>query len=117
MTYVKIGETMYPAAISGSDRDTKWNDRKSKAITLEMTYEQAMKTFVDEMDWFIVYTQDSYVTVNEAGEQVTVTPEPEVYDNSEYCLAGPVTDNRDGTVTVKMGQPTDGELLAIMMGG
>jgi hypothetical protein len=108
---------MYPAAISGSERDTKWNDRKSKSITLEMTYEQAMETFVDDLEWCIVYTQDSFVTVNEAGEQVTVTPEPEVYDNSEYCVSGDIIDHRDGTVSVKMGKPTDAELLAIIMGG
>ena len=27
-------------------------------------------------------------------------------DCSDYCVAGPITDNRDGTLTVKMGQYT-----------
>ena len=40
--------------------------------------------------------------------------EQEVYDNSEYSIAGDVVDHRNGTVTVKMGKPTAEELLAIM---
>ena len=55
------------------------------------------------------------------GERVvkreTVTPEAETYDNSAYSVAGPITDHRDGTVTVKMGKPTAAELLAILTGG
>ena len=102
MTYIKINDTRYPAAIRGYERDKEWNGRESKAITLEMSYADAMATFVDDLDWAIVY---------EEGETT------EVYDNSEFSVAGPVTDNRNGTVTVKMGQPTADELLAILMGG
>lgn len=35
----------------------------------------------------------------------------EDYDQSDYCLAGPITDNRDGTVTVVMGKKTELEEL------
>lgn len=102
MTYLKIKDTQYPAEFVGHTRDQEWGDRESKAITLEMTYQEAMETFVDDLEWAIVY---------EEGETT------EVYDNSEYSVAGPVTDNRDGTVTVKMGKITDAELLAILTGG
>ena len=102
MTYIEIAGVRYPAHILGRTRDTDWNDRKSKAITLEMTCADATALFVDGLAWSIVYE-----TENQAGETVT-----EVYDNSEYDVAGPVTDNRDGTVTVKMGVMTDGEALA-----
>lgn len=102
MTYIKINDTRYPAAFRGYAKDKDWNDRESKAITLEMSYEDAMATFVDDLDWAIVY---------EEGETT------EVYDNSEYSVAGSVTDNRNGTVTVKMGKPTDAEILAVIMGG
>lgn len=102
MTYIKINDTQYPAGIRGYIKDKDWNDRESKAITLEMSYEDAMELFVDDLDWSIVY---------EEGETT------EVYDNSEFSVAGPVTDHRNGTVTVKMGKPTDAELLAIIMGG
>ena len=102
MTYIKINDTLFPALISGRTADRDWGNRESKAITLEMSYADAMALFVDDLDWAIVY---------EEGETT------EVYDNSEYSVAGAVTDNRNGTVTVKMGKPTSDELLAILMGG
>ena len=102
MTYIKINDILYPATFRGYERDKEWNNRESKAITLEMSYADAMALFVDDLDWAIVY---------EEGETT------EVYDNSEYSVAGAVTDNRNGTVTVKMGKPTSDELLAILMGG
>lgn len=113
MTYVKINDTLYPASISGRTVDKDWDGRASKAITLEMPYADAMALFADDLDWAIVYQGDSYVDEN--GD--TVIPEAEVYDNSEYSVAGSVTDNRNGTVTVKVGKPTSDELLAILMGG
>lgn len=112
MTYIKINDTLYPAFISGRVSDRDWDNRESKAITLEMSYADAMALFTDDLDWAIVYHADGYVGEN--GE--TVTPEPEVYDNSEYSVAGPVTDNRNGTVTVKMGKITDSEALAELLG-
>ena len=39
-------------------------------------------------------------------------PALHVIDNSVYCLAGPITDNRDGTITAKMGQKTASDVLA-----
>ena len=72
-----------------------------------------IETFVDDLEWSIVYVPEAYADEN--GE--TVQPETEIYDNSEYCVAGDITDHRDGTVSVKMGKPTDAELLAIIMGG
>ena len=46
-----------------------------------------------------------------------MTPEAEVYDNSDYSVAGPITDNRGGTGTIKMGKPTADELLKVLTGG
>lgn len=37
-------------------------------------------------------------------------------DMSIYALAGPVTDNRDGTITVKMGKYREEELMHISLG-
>jgi hypothetical protein len=110
MTYVKINEQLYPASIKGSLRDTSWGNRDSKAITLQLSYEEVKAIFVDDVSWEILYQVPDYV--NEAGE--TVTQEMVAYDNSEYAVAGPITDNRDGTVTVKMGKLTAEELLAII---
>lgn len=111
MTFVKINEILFPASIVGKISDKDWDNRESKAITLEMTYEEAMATFVDGLEWAIVYQADSYTDKDGS----LITPEAETYDNSDYSVAGPVTDNRDGTVTVKMGVITDGEALAELM--
>lgn len=113
MTYIKINHNLYPAEINGVLTDRAWGGRDSKAITLEMDYASALDLFVDDLDWSIVHQGEAFTDEN--GE--TITPEAEIYDNSDYCVAGPITDNRDGTVTVKMGKPTDAELLAIIMGG
>ena len=102
MTYIKINDQQYAATIVGRFSDKEWDSRESKAITLEMSYEDAMALFVDDLDWAIVYDD---------GETV------EFYDNSEYSVAGSVTDHRNGTVPAKLGEPTDAELLAIIMGG
>lgn len=108
MTSIAINNQIIPAAIFGRIRDRDWDDRDSKSITAALTYEQAKALFVDDVQWAIVYQEDSYMDEN--GE--TVTPEPVVYDNSDYSVSGPITDNRDGTVTVKMGKITDSEALA-----
>lgn len=47
-----------------------------------------------------------------------MTPEAVTYDNSDYCVAGDITDHRDGTVTVKMGRLTAlEETLELIYGG
>ena len=109
MTYIKINDTLIPAAISGYRKDPAWNDRDSKAITVEMDHATALATFVDELEWSIVMDIE---TETEAGETVI---EQEVYDNREFSVAGSITDNRNGTVTVKMGKPTAEERLAELM--
>lgn len=97
MTYIQINNQQYPATVVGQTNDRSWGGRMSKAITLEMWYETALATFVDDVAWDIVYQDEE--------------DNPTVYDNSEYSVAGPITDNRDGTVTVKMGKKTAGDIL------
>lgn len=106
MTYIEIAGKRYPAEVAARMRDPDWDNRKSKAITLKMTHAEAAELFKDGAQWNIIRQKDSY---EENG--VAVTPEPVVYDNSEYDVAGQITDNRDGTVTVKMGVLTDREAL------
>lgn len=113
MTYVKIGNELIPAEVSGSTRDPKWNYRHTHDIHCNLSYEEAKATFVDGLEWYLVYQDPSYV--NEAGD--TVTPEPIVYDKTEFDQVMSITENRDGTVTVKMGVTTAEEALAIIMGG
>lgn len=98
MTYIKINNNLYLAEINGVLFDTLWNNRMTKSITLEMDYNTASSLFVDDVQWSIVYTDDE-------------TGETQEYDNSDFCIAGPITDNRDGTLTIKMGKFTNEELL------
>ena len=105
MTYVKINGTTYPAVINGKHIDREWNDRESKIITLEMAYTDAIGIFVDGLAWSILMDAERE---QEDGSIVTVQEE---YDNSEYSMAGSITDNRDGTLAVKMGKPTQLETI------
>lgn len=91
MTNVKINETEYPATIDGQVSDYTWDGRETKSITLEMAHADAAELFVDDAAWSIVHDGTEY-------------------DNSDYSVAGDITDHRDGTLTVKMGKPTDLEL-------
>lgn len=129
MTYIKINETLYPATINGRVQDKDWDNRASKAITLEMDYPTAAATFVDGLAWSIVHREEVPVylvdehnefVLDENGERTlleTKVQETE-YDNSEYNLAGDITDHRNGTITVKMGKLTDlEEAYEIMLGG
>ena len=112
MVYLKINDTLYPASLRERVQDADWQNRRSMAITASMTYAEAASLFVDDMEWGHVYQGAPYIGEN--GE--TITPEPEVYDDSDYSIAGTITDNRDGTVTVKMGKLLDSEALAIILG-
>lgn len=107
MVYIEINGTRYPATINGKMNDKEFGGRQSKTITLAMDYAAASALFVDGLAWSIVMQPDAY-TDPETGEEIT--PETEVYDNSEFSIAGDITDHRDGTVSVKMGKPTDLEV-------
>lgn len=111
MTYVKINGTTYPAVINGKHIDREWNDRESKTITLEMAYADAIALFVDGLAWSILMDVEKE---QEDGSIVTVQEE---YDNSDYSMAGSITDNRDGTLSVKMGKPTQIETLESQITG
>ena len=117
MTYIKINNTKYPATVNGKLSDTAWDGRASKAITLTMDYATASALFVDGVAWSIVQTQE-VPTYDENGEQNGTETQTTEFDNSDYCLAGDITDHRDGTVTVKMGKLTElEEAYELMLGG
>ena len=108
MTQVQIGGSLYPAAVTGRLQDAAWSGRESKEITLSMTYADAAALFVNGAAWSIVLDV----------EQADGTTVQETDDNSDFSIAGDLTDHRDGTVTVKMGKPTELEnALALLLGG
>lgn len=117
MIFVKVKNTLYPATVSGRMSDRDWDNRDSKSITLEMDFATAAETFVDGLEWSIVQQEEEPVFDEDGKQTRTETKETE-FDNSEYNLAGDLTDHRDGTITAKMGKMTDlEEAYEIMLGG
>ena len=106
MIYFKANNTEYPASITGKIPDRDWDGRKSKAITLEMEYIAASQLFVDGLSWSIVQ-RDTVPVYDKDGKPTGETEEQvQEWDNSDYNVAGSITDNRNGTCTCKMGKKT-----------
>ena len=124
MIYVKVNGTLYPATIDGQMQDYQWDNRESKTITLQGTYDEIVGLFKDGTPWSIVMKEevqqrndDGSLVLDKAGNPVTEEQTSE-WDNSEFSMSGPITDNRDGTVSIKMGKPTDLEdAMELLLGG
>lgn len=107
--YIKVNNTEYPATVNGDHADHSWGDRGTKTITLTMPYAQAAALLPDNTPWSIVQRETQDV-LDEQGQPTGETKEVvNEYDNSAYSLAGDITDHRDGTVSIKMGKPTETE--------
>ena len=96
-TYIKINSINYPAEIYGHVRDRDWDNRESKVIILSLTIQEALDLFVDGLQWAIVYGTQ---TINQ----------------EDYVIVGPITDNRNGTVSVRMGKATAAEVSSVITG-
>ena len=109
--YIKVNNTEYPATVSGVYNDRAWNGRDTKTVTLTMTHDAAAALLPDNTPWSIVQRE----TVDVLDEQGQPTGDAKEvvneYDNSEYSISGEITDYRDGTVSIKMGKPTETETL------
>ena len=117
MIYIKVNNTLYPAKIDGRIADYEWDRRDTKSITLTMTYAEVLALLPDNTPWSIVQKdtvqkigEDGQPMLDDSGNPITeeVTSE---FDNSEYSMSGVIRDNRDGTVTIKMGKPTEIETV------
>ena len=124
MIYVKVNGTLYPATIDGQMQDYTWDNRESKTITMQGTYDEIVGLFKDGTPWSIVMKEevqkrndDGSLVLDKAGNPVTEEQTSE-WNNSEFSMSGPITDNRDGTVSIKMGKPTDLEdAMELLLGG
>ena len=124
MIYVKVNGTLYPATIDGQMQDYQWDNRETKTITMQGTYDEIVGLFKDGTPWSIVMKEtvqqrndDGSLVLDKAGNPVTEEQTSE-WDNSEFSMSGPITDNRDGTVSIKMGKPTDLEdAMELLLGG
>lgn len=109
MIHIKVNNTEYPAEINGNPKDRSWDGRDTKTITLTMTTAEVAALLPDNTPWSIVQRE----TVNKLDNDGNPTGETEEvvneWDNSVYSLSGAITDHRDGTVSIKMGKPTETE--------
>lgn len=107
--YVKVNNTEYPATVNGNRTDRSWGDRDTKTIYLTMTTTEVAALLPDNTPWSIVQRE----TVDKLDNDGNPTGETEEvvneWDNSAYSIAGDITDHRDGTVSIKMGKPTEAE--------
>ena len=107
--YIKVNNTEYPAEINGNPKDRSWGERDTKTVTLTMTAAEVATLLPDNTPWSIVQ-RETLDVLDEQGNPTGETKEVvNEYDNSEYSLAGDITDHRDGTVSIKMGKPTETE--------
>lgn len=108
-TYIKVNNTEYPATVNGNLVDRNWNGRDTKTIYLTMSHDAVAALLPDNTPWSIVQ-RDTVPKYDEQGKPTGETEERvQEYDNSEYSLAGDITDHRNGTVSIKMGKPTETE--------
>lgn len=108
--YIKVNNTEYPAAVSGANNDRMWDGRDTKTIHLAMTHDEAAALLPDNTPWSIVQ-RDTVPKYDSDGQPTGETEEVvNEWDNSAYSLSGAITDHRDGTVSIKMGKPTESEL-------
>lgn len=108
-TYIKVNNTEYPAEINGNPKDRAWGERDTKTITLMMTTTEVAALLPDNTPWSIVQ-RDTVPKYDSDGQPTGETEEVvNEWDNSAYSMSGAITDHRDGTVSIKMGKPTEAE--------
>lgn len=107
--YIKVNNTEYPAEINGNPKDRSWGDRGTKTVTLTMTSAEVAALLTDNTPWSIVL-RETLDVLDDQGQPTGETKEVvNEYDNSDYSLSGDLTDHRNGTVSIKMGKPTETE--------
>lgn len=107
--HIKVNNTEYPATVNGNRTDRSWDGRDTKTIYLTMSHDAVAALLPDNTPWSIVQ-RDMVDVLDEQGKPTGETKEVvNEYDNSAYSLSGAITDHRDGTVSIKMGKPTETE--------
>ena len=109
--FIKVNGQEYPATLIYNYKDRNWDMRETQTVHLAMTHDEVAALLPDNTPWSIVQ-RDMVGVLDEQGKPTGEVREVvNEYDNSEYSLAGDITDHRDGTVSIKMGKPTETETL------
>lgn len=107
--FIKVAGQEYPAKVIYLYKDRNWDMRETQTAHLTMPYAQAAALLTTGTPWFNVFRETVDKLDNDGnptGQTEEVVTEE---DMSAYSLAGEITDYRDGTVSIKMGKPTEAE--------
>ena len=109
--FIKVNGQEYPATCVYIYKDRNWDMRETQTVHLTMPYAQAAALLPSGTPWSNVFRETVDKLDNDGnptGQTEEVVTEE---DMSAYSLAGQITDYRDGTVSIKMGKPTEAETL------
>ncbi|MBR3610050.1 MAG: hypothetical protein IKL57_01110 [Oscillospiraceae bacterium] len=104
MTYIKIGERKIPAEIEIRREDAFMDKRETRTIKIaDMPFDEAKELFINGLEWSVINEHTD--------EEGNLHSEETVM--ADFIIAGPLTDNRDGSITAKMGKFKTEELQEI----
>nr|DAE52862.1 MAG TPA: ChiA1-BD-binding domain protein [Caudoviricetes sp.] len=103
-TFLKANNTETPCEAAEHYRDSAWG-RPTCTVTIKGSAAEIAALLPNNAPWSLIEREDA---LDESGAPTGQTVDHE-RDMSEYSLSGDITDHRDGTVSIKMGKPTETE--------
>lgn len=103
-TILKANNTETPCEAAEHYRDSAWG-RPTCTVTIKASAAEIAALLPNNAPWSLIEREDA---LDESGAPTGQTVDHE-RDMSEYSLSGDITDHRDGTVSIKMGKPTEAE--------
>lgn len=103
-TYLKANNTETPCEAAEHYRDSAWG-RPTCTVTIKASAAEIAALLPNNAPWSLIEREDA---LDESGMLTGQTVDHE-RDMSDYSLSGDITDHRDGTVSIKMGKPTEEE--------
>ena len=110
--YIKVNGTEYPATTLYINKDRNWGDREVRRVYLNMPYAEAAALLPSGTPWSVVIRETAAEYDGSGNPTGQTTDYDTEEDMSAYSLSGEIVDHRDGTVSIKMGKPTESELSA-----
>lgn len=103
-TFLKANNTETPCEAAEHYRDSAWG-RPTCTVTIKGSAAEIAALLPNNAPWSLIEREDA---LDESGAPTGQTVDHE-RDMSEYSLSGDITDHRDGTISIKMGKPTETE--------